>query len=272
MPLSSISVVNNRVPDFAHIDDRKLCLFHLINLKLDYGTPINGNRVILFKLASMIFRAPIYFKGFNDNGYAHAYFPKGIPDWFSGFGKCPVISEFENAFCFGTIRDAFYMRGFTARSDRKGKTQWGDLISVRPFENETPFHSTFVQYKLKPTSPIYQKQVTRNEYKALLRRYNIPLSMVSNAISIGWKEAWDRKKEIKKPGYEALYRDQEKLIAGIFGIDLKTFWRNCRNGNYEHVAALARSRKLAPERLVPGYTKYPRPQEPQQLELFEMTE
>ena len=269
MPLSNISVLNNRVPDFAHPDDCELCRTHMLNLAWEYGVELDENRVVVSKLASNIFRSDIYLEGFKANLNVRYYYPEGVPDWANQFGRCPVICEFENAYCYSSIREAFSIRGFFKRSEKGqggGKTQWGDLIAVHPFKEDSPFNGTFIQYRLKQSSPIYQKQVTRNEYKGILKRQGYPVTMVCDALQFNWKDT--KRGTLKVPGFETNYREIGRAIHTLFDIDLKEFWQNCRNGNFNHVKTLSAKNRLAPEKLVPGYTKFPRPSKPQQMELF----
>jgi len=147
----------------------------------------------------------------------------------------PLAITFETAVVYGQINEGICFA--------KTKKTWGRPLSFRKMhskeleyiEKALPEQNRLC-YILRDSNPIKQKQITRNEYKLLLGKYQHEL--VNRAMKLN----------LKKPSrtgcafLETLVPSEKKTFKDL-GITPGEFWQDIRNGNINRVRKMAKPDK-----------------------------
>ena len=180
------------------------------------------------------------------------------------FNTLYVFVEFEHAFCYGPIDEIilYRYRGYTRNG--QPKKQWGDTVRIHS-QNDIGIPGTAaapgikqILYWLKDSSPIRQKQITRNELKAIARHHGHQRLGILTYVKSTLQQYRDelagdhgsRSRHWGKPAIETLLK--------VTGLDIKGLYRAMRHGNIELIQDLHRQGKLAPPSKVRGISKYDR--------------
>ncbi len=185
------------------------------------------------------------------------------------FNTLYVFVEFEHAYCYGPIDEIilYRYRGYTR--DGQPKKQWGDTIRIHS-QNDIGIPGTAaapgikqILYWLRDSSPIRQKQITRNELKAIARHHGHSklgiLTRVKSTLARYKEEAADLAGTIDFQGKpDHMGGPAIRTLLKVTGLDITGLYRAMTHGNMELIKDLHRQGKLAPPSKVKGISKFDR--------------
>jgi hypothetical protein len=149
-------------------------------------------------------------------------------------GNVHLICEFEHALVFSHIGDAMSL----------AKNSFGRLLGVSPEpEPEPTGHPDTdrrISYVMLDSNPHVKKMITRNEYKLL-----VGSALVMRATAANWSTS--RKNGMYAPFRESV-SDEELIALTDIQRTPQQFWQDCKNGNIEHAALVARDTPLRRKR------------------------
>lgn len=121
----------------------------------------------------------------------------------------PMRVEFEHAIVFGTFGEALSMR--------RGKSGWGNLLSIEPLRSDDVLHPTRIVYQLKATNRMRQRWEWRDSFRNVLGKDR---RLVTLAM------------QLKKSDFlERLTTEDVRIIQRKLDLDPGPFWRAVRRGD-----------------------------------------